>query len=193
MDRMEASRQLKIKLLRINQVHADCRLPVKIISTPLWTGYAVHVIVQDEDAHCLRLSIYNWSHTCHSRQIKSDQYIQERLISLLPMNSCIVLLDPWLKQCHDGDIALRCESPNTHLLMIDFETRCSTPSRTSVEQLRLWGNACYQADDTLAAIEYYTFGLRQLDEQQEKGKPSTCRCASRSTSDPSLCEQCTDT
>jgi hypothetical protein len=165
---MEISTQIKINLLRINHIHLHCRLPLKIISTPIWTRYAVHIIVQDENTHCLRLSIYNWSHVIDTRQIKSFNYIQERLTSLLPINSCIVLLDPWLKKCHDGDVALRCESPNTHLLMIDFETRCSTNSRADVEQLRQWGNACYQADDNLGAIEFYTFGLRQLDEQQEK-------------------------
>ncbi|CAF1570952.1 unnamed protein product [Adineta ricciae] len=167
MDRMEVSTQLKINLLRINHIHLNSRLPVKIISKPIWTGYAVHVIVQDENTHCLRLSIYNWSHVIQTRQLKSYSYIQERLSCLLPMNSCIVLLDPWLKMCEDGEIALRCDSPNTHVLMIDFETRCSTNSRTSLDLLRQWGNACYQADDNLAAIEFYTYGLRQIDERQE--------------------------
>jgi hypothetical protein len=168
MDRMEASTQLKINLLRINHVHLNSRLPVKIMSTPIWTRYAVHIVVQDENTHCLRLSIYNWSHVVNTRQIKSYNYIQEQLTRLLPINSCIVLLDPWLKTCQDGEIGLRCESPNTHLLMIDFETRCSTSNRTNVEQLRQWGNTCYQADDNLCAIEFYTYGLRQIDEQQEK-------------------------
>lgn len=168
MDRMEISRQLKINLLRINHVHLNSRLPVKIISTPIWTGYAVHIIVQDENSDCLHLSIYNWSHIQNTRQIKSFNYIQECLIRLLPINSCIVLLDPWLKLCEDGEISLRCESPNTHLLMIDFETRCSTNNRTNLDQLRQWGNTCYQADDNLGAIEFYTYALRQIDEQQEK-------------------------
>jgi hypothetical protein len=168
MDRMEISTQLKINLLRINHIHANCRLPLKVISTPVWNRSAVHVIVQDENTHCLRLSIYNWSYIIDTKQLKSYNYIQERLLSLLPINSCIVLLDPWLKKCQDGDISLRCESPNTHLIVIDFETRCSTSSKTNVEELRQWGNTCYQADDNLSAIEFYTFGLRQLDEQQEK-------------------------
>jgi len=168
MDRMEISTQLKINLLRINHVHLNSRLPVKIISAPIWTRYAVHIIVQDENSDCIRLSIYNWSHIVNTRQIKSYNYIQECLIRLLPINSCIVLLDPWLKICDDGEIGLRCESPNTHLLMIDFETRCSTNNRTNIDQLRQWGNACYQADDNLSAIEFYTYGLRQIDEQQEK-------------------------
>ena len=172
MDRMEASMQLKINLLQIDHVHVNTRLPLKIISAPLWTRFAVHIVVQDENTHCLRLSIYNWSPVINTRQIKSHSYIQERLKSLLPINSCIVLLDPWLKRCQDGDLGLRCESPNTHLLMIDFETRCSTSERTNVDQLRQWGNTCYQADDNLAAIEFYTFGLRQIDEQQEKEAPS---------------------
>ena len=161
------STQLKINLLRINHVHLNSRLPVKIISTPIWTRYAVHIIVQDENTHCLRLSIYNWSPVVNTRQIKSYNYIEECLLRLLPINSCLVLLDPWLKICEDGQIALRCESPNTHLLMIDFETRCSTSARTNVDQLRQWGNTCYQADDNLSAIEFYTYGLRQIDEEQE--------------------------
>ncbi|CAF3437680.1 unnamed protein product [Rotaria sp. Silwood1] len=168
MDRMEASTQLKINLLRVNHVHLNSRLPVKIMSIPIWTRYAVHVVVQDENSHCLRLSIYNWSYVMNTRQIKSYNYIQECLIRLLPINSCIVILDPWLKMCHDGEIGLRCESPNTHLLMIDFETRCSTNNRINVDQLRQWGNTCYQADDNLGAIQFYTYGLRQIDEQQEK-------------------------
>jgi hypothetical protein len=176
MDRMEISKQLKINLLRINHVHLNCRLPLKIISTPIWTRYAVHIIVQDENTHCLRLSIYNWSHFINTRQIKSYNYIQECLIRLLPINSCIVLLDPWLKICEDGEISLRCESPNTHLLMIDFETRCSTNNRTNIDQLRQWGNTCYQADDNLGAIEFYTYGLRQIDEQQEKELTATDEC-----------------
>ncbi|CAF0825830.1 unnamed protein product [Rotaria sordida] len=168
MDRMETSVQLKINLLRINHIHLNSRLPVKIISTPIWTRYAVHVVVQDENTHCLRLSIYNWSYIMNTRQIKSYNYIQECLTRLLPINSCIVILDPWFKMCHDGEIGLRCESPNTHLLMIDFETRCSTSNRINVDQLRQWGNTCYQADDNLGAIQFYTYGLRQIDEQQEK-------------------------
>jgi hypothetical protein len=168
MDRMEISTQLKINILRINHIHLNSRLPLKIISTPIWNRYAVHVIVQDENTHCLRLSIYNWSYFIDTKQIKSYDYIQERLLSLLPINSCIVVLDPWLKKCNDGQISLRCESPNTHLIIIDFETRCSTSSKTNVEELRQWGNTCYQADDNLSAIGFYTFGLRQLDEQQEK-------------------------
>ncbi|CAF1930772.1 unnamed protein product [Rotaria magnacalcarata] len=186
MDRMETSRQLKINLLRINHIHLNSRLPVKIISTPIWTHYAVHVVIQDENSHCLRLSIYNWSYVMNTRQIKSYKYIQECLTRLLPINSCIVVLDPWLKMCHDGQIALRCESPNTHLLMIDFETGCSTDTRTDVEQLRQWGNLCYQADDNLGAIEFYTYGLRQIDEQQEK----ELECKGKSvTSKTEECEQ----
>ncbi|CAM4877115.1 unnamed protein product [Rotaria socialis] len=168
MDRMEVSKQLKINLLRINHIHVNCRLPVKIISAPIWTRLAVHVIVQDENSDCLRLSIYNWSPIIDTRQIKSYDYIQKRLTNLLPMNSCIVILDPWLKTCYDGDISLRCESPNTHLLMIDFETRCSTSNKFNVEQLRQMGNACYQVDDNLGAIEFYSFALGQLDEHQER-------------------------
>ncbi|CAF1030989.1 unnamed protein product [Rotaria sordida] len=168
MDRMEASTQLKINLLRINHIHLNCRLTVKIISTPIWNRSAVHVIVQDENMDCLRLSIYNWSYIIDTRQIKSYKYIQKRLTYLLPMNSSIILLDPWLKKCHDDDISLRCESPNTHLLMIDFEKHCSTSNKINVEQLRQLGNECYQMDDSLSAIEFYTFALKQLDEQQEK-------------------------
>src|SRR6202044_1307061 len=96
-----------------------------------------------------------------TRQIKSLNYIQERLKNLLPINSSIILLEPWLKRCHDGDISLRCESPNTHLII---QTNCSI----DVDQLRQLGNACYQADDNLSAIQFYTLGLKQLDEQQEK-------------------------
>lgn len=165
---MERSKQLKINILRINHVHTNCRLAVKIISTPIWTRHAVHVVVQDENTHCLRLSIYNWSYVMDTRQIKSYQYIQESLLRLLPINSCIVILDPWLKLCDDGQIGLRCESPNTHLLLIDFETRCTSYSRVNVEQLRQWGNACYQADDNYGAIGFYTYGLRQVDEKPKK-------------------------
>ncbi|CAF3732153.1 unnamed protein product [Rotaria sp. Silwood1] len=168
MDRMEASIQLKINLLRINHIHVNCCLNLKIISIPIWNHSAVHVIVQDENMDCLRLSIYNWSYIIDTRQIKSYKYIQERLIYLLPINSSIILLEPWLKKCYDGDISLRCESPNTHLLMIDFENRCSTNNKINVEQLRQLGNDCYQMDDSFSAIEYYTFALKQLDEQQEK-------------------------
>ncbi|CAF1262277.1 unnamed protein product [Adineta steineri] len=168
MDRMETSTQLKINLLRINHIHLNSYLRLKIISTPIWNRYVVHVIVQDENSHCLRLSIYNWSYVIDTRQIKTSTYIQERLTSLLSINSSIILLDPWLKTCHDSDIALRCESPNTHLLMIDYQERCSMSSKTNVEQLRQLGNTCYQVDDNLSAIEYYTFGLKQLDDEQEK-------------------------
>ena len=159
MDRMEASTQLKINLLKINHIHLNCRLPVKIISSAIWTTTSVHTVVQDENSHCLRLSIYNWSHTVDTRQIKSRVYINDRLNRLLTINSCIVLLDPWLKLCSDGEISLRCESPNTHLLMIDFETKCSTNSRTNVDELREWGNTCYQTDDNLGAISFYTYNI----------------------------------
>ncbi|UJR08118.1 hypothetical protein I4U23_012395 [Adineta vaga] len=168
MDRMETSIQLKINLLRIDHLHVNSYLRLKIISIPIWNRSAVHVVVQDENHHCLRLSIYNWSYIIDTRQIKTLKYIHERLNNLLPMNSSIVLLDPWLKKCSDGDISLRCESPNTHLLLIDFEERCSMSHRINVEQLRQMGNACYQVDDNRSAIEYYTFGLKQLDEEQEK-------------------------
>ncbi|CAF0988554.1 unnamed protein product [Adineta ricciae] len=168
MDRMETATPLKINLLRINHLHLKAYLRLKIISVPIWNRSAVHVIVQDENCHCLHLAIYNWSHIIDTRQIRTLKYIQERLSHLLPMNSYVVLLDPWLKKCRDGDISLRCESPNTHLLLIDFEERCSTSHRTNVEQLRQIGNLCYQVDDNLSAIRYYTFGLKQLDDEQEK-------------------------
>ena len=158
---IQASEQLKINLLRINHIHLNYRLVLKIISKPIWNRSAVHVIVQDENTHCLRLSIYNWSYVIDTRQMKSLNYIQERLKDLLAIDSSIILLDPWLKQCHDGDISLRCESPNTHLILLNSE-------KTDVEQLRQSGNTCYQVDDNLAAIEFYTVGLKQLDEQQEK-------------------------
>ena len=130
----------------------------------------MHVIVEDDNTHCLRLSIYNWLPVISTRQVKSYSYVEERLSSLLPMGSSLVLLEPWLKRCSDGDIALRCESPNTHLFLSDFEARCSQKHLTNVDQLRQWGNACYQADDNLAAIDFYTFGLRQLDEEEEASK-----------------------
>lgn len=168
MDRMEASKQLRINLLRINHVHVNCCLLLKIISKPVWNRSAVHVIVQDENEHCTRLSIYNWSHTVDTRQIKTYEYIEKRLESLLPIDSSIILLDPWFKRCHDGDFALRCESPNTHLITTDFQKRCISDHKNDVEQLRQIGNICYQVNDNLSAIEYYTYALQQLDEQQAK-------------------------
>jgi hypothetical protein len=111
--------------------------------------------------HCLRLSIYNWSYIIDTRQIKSLNYIYERLKYLLSINSSIILLDPWLKKCQDGNISLRCESPNTHLIIQNFEI-------INIEQLRQLGNICYQADDNLSAIQFYTLGLKQLNQQQEK-------------------------
>jgi len=167
-DRIKFSEELKINHLRINYLHINCYLTVKIISLPIWTRYAVHIIVQDENTHCLRLSIYNWSYLIDTRQIKSLNYIQERLKNLLTINSSIILLDPWLKKCQDGDISLRCESPNTHLIIFNFENQSSINNQIDVEQLRQMGNLCYQADDNLAAIQFYTFALKQLDEQQEK-------------------------
>jgi len=169
---IEPSESLKINLLRINHVHRNQRLSLKIISTPIWNRSAVHVIVQDENNHCLRLSIYNWSYVIDTRQTKTVNYIQERLKNLLPINSSIILLDPWLKKCHDGDVSLRCESPNTHLIPVDYDRQCSINSPIDIEQLRQLGNACYQADDSLSAIQFYTFGLKQLDEQQEKESTS---------------------
>ena len=168
MIRMESTTSLTINRLRINHVHLQARLPLKIISNSVWNNNGVHLVVQDENDHCLPLAIYNWSYINNTRQIKLYSYIQERLSSLLPLNSCLVVLDPWLKRCQNGDLTLRCDSPNTHLLMIDFESRCATGERTHIDQLRQWGNSCYQADDNLAAIEFYTFGLRQIDEQQKK-------------------------
>lgn len=159
-DRMKISTPLKINRLRINHIHKNFHLAVKIISIPIWNHSAIHVIIQDENTHCLRLSIYNWSYVVNSRQIKSLNYIQERLKYLLPINSSIILLDPWLKKCQDGDVSLRCDSPNTNLIHIN--------NQIDVEQLRQLGNICYQADDNFSAIEFYSFALKQLSEQQEK-------------------------
>jgi len=161
---IDISKQLKINLLRINYRHINCYLSLKIISLAIWNRSSVHVIVQDDNTHCLRLSIYNWSYVIDTRQIKSLNYIQERLKYLLPINSSIILLDPWLKKCQDGDISLRCESPNTHLIIRNNQIN----KQIDIEQLRQLGNNCYQADDNLSAIQFYTFGLKQLDEQQEK-------------------------
>lgn len=77
------------------------------------------------------------------------------------MDSSLILFDPWLKRCDDGDLALRCESPNTDLFLTDFVARCSTASQTSIEQIREWGNACYHDADHLGALEFYTFALDQ--------------------------------
>lgn len=174
-----SSQPMKINLLRLNHIHENCHLSLKIISSPIWNRAAVHVIVQDENSHCLRLAIYNWLYTIDTRQIKSMNYIHERLKVLLPMHSSVVLRDPWLKKCADGELALRCESPNTHLILEDYDRQNSLTSSIDIEQLRQLGNACYQADDSLSAIQFYTFGLKQLDEQQEKeltSKGQTSKC-----------------
>lgn len=175
-----ASQSIQINLLRINHIHLKYHLSLKIISLPIWNRAAVHVVVQDENCHCLRLAIYNWMFMNDTRQIKSMNYIHERLKVLLPMQSSIVLREPWLKKCTDGELALRCDSPNTHLILEDYDRQDSLTSSVDIEQLRQLGNACYQADDSLSAIQFYTFGLKQLDEQQEKeltskGQTSKCR------------------
>ena len=165
---LSSSNTLKITQLQINHIHHNQQLPLKIISTPIWNRSAVHVIVQDDHSHCLRLAIYNWSYVINTRQIKSMNYIHERLKGLLPMYASIILVEPWLKKCADGEISLRCESPNTHLILCDYDRQDSLASSIDIEQLRQLGNACYQTDDSLSAIQFYTFGLKQLDEQQEK-------------------------
>ena len=66
---MKASVRLKICLLRINHIHLNTDLHVSLISTPIWTRYAAHVAVEDNDTHCLRLSIDNWSYVTYTRQI----------------------------------------------------------------------------------------------------------------------------
>ena len=165
LDRMKHSQTIRIPQLRIDHTHVHRHLSMRIVSKPLWTRYAVHVVVQDETAHCLRLSIYNWSYTFEHRQIFSDPYIEDRLYQLLPINSTFVLFDPWLKKCDDGDVALRCESPNINLFLLNFHTRCALNARTNIEDLRRLGNDCYGANDSLGAIEYYSFALQQLNEQ----------------------------
>lgn len=158
---LPSSLSLKINSLRINHVHKNSYLSVKVISPPVWNRSAVHIIIQDDNTHCLRLSIYNWSYLINTRQIKTFDYIQERLKYLFPLNSSLILYEPWLKQCDDNDISLRCETPNTHLILqIDNY-------QNDIEQLRQLGNLCYQADDNLSAIEFYTLALKQLDKQQE--------------------------
>ena len=176
---MKSSMSLKINCLRINHIHYGYHLRVKIISKPIRNRSVVHVIVEDEDTHCLLLSIYNWLYMIDTRQIQSYNYIEERLKYLLAMDSFIILLNPWLKRCHDGNIALRCESPNTNLFILDMEKKNSMDCRINVEKLRQLGNDCYRVDDNLSAIEFYTYGLRQLDEEQEKelaskGRSSRC-------------------
>ena len=170
---------LKINCLRINHIHLNCHLAVKIISKPIRHHSVVHVIVEDEDTHCLHLSIYNWLYMIDTKQIQSYNYIDERLKYLLSMNSFIILLNPWLKKCHDGNIALRCESPSTNLLIIDIDKQNSINYRINIEELRQLGNDCYRINDSLSAIEFYTYGLKQLDEEQEKelaSKGQSSRC-----------------
>ena len=68
--------------------------------------------------------------------------------------------------CNDGDISLRCESPNTNLFLIDFKQQNKINCQQNFEQLRQWGNDCYHVDDSLSAIEFYDIGLQQLNNEE---------------------------
>ena len=164
---MKQSKELTIKELHTNYVHRNSYLRLKIISTPQCTGSTVHMIVQDKDKHSLRLSVDNWSLVLNTL-IFTPPYIIYRTKILLPIGSHIVLLDPRLIQSEDEQIALQCVSPNTHLVLYDFQSRCTNYMRVDIDQLIRWGHTSYQVGDTHAAIKFYTDGLKQVDEKPEE-------------------------
>lgn len=132
----------------------------------------MHVVVRDSHDDHIHLAISNWFYFFPTRQILSDDYIKQRLTTILPLESNIVLLDPWLKKCGDGEISLRCESPNSHIILMQFETRYSDTNQIDIQHLRRWGTACLQANDSLGGIEMFTFGLEQLDIIRERESES---------------------
>lgn len=168
LERAEISKSITFGGLRLDQVVVDCFLSLKIVSNPVWTRNAVHLVVQDDNHDLLRLAIYNWSIVNDSRQIKSFSYVKQRFKQVFALNSRFLLFDPWLKVCDDRNLSLRCDSPETNLFLIDFYRTCSDAEMTNIDQLRQIGNSCYQFDDNLAAIEFYTFALKQIERQRKR-------------------------
>ena len=85
----------------------------------------------------------------------------EILNELLPIGSMIMLFEPFLTTCRiDGQISLRCDTPNIDLVLIDRRKKYFVNEK--LEDLREHGNKAYIRGHLELALDYYTFAINRI-------------------------------
>jgi hypothetical protein len=73
----------------------------------------------------------------------------------------IKLFDPLLTTCYiDGQLSLRCESPNTQLILFERHKKCFVLDK--LDDLRDRGNQSYIRGYNELAIDYYSYAINRI-------------------------------
>jgi hypothetical protein len=73
----------------------------------------------------------------------------------------IKLYDPLLTKCHiDGQFTLRCDAPNTELILAERIKKCFVLDK--LDDLRERGNQSYIHGNLQLALDYYTFAINRI-------------------------------
>ncbi len=107
------------------------------------------------------LVISNWSYLIPTNEFKSREELTNILNELLPIDSLIKLYDPLLTTCRvDGQLSLRCDAPNTELILTDRIKKCFVLDK--LDDLRERGNQAYIRGNCQLALDYYTFAINRI-------------------------------
>jgi hypothetical protein len=73
----------------------------------------------------------------------------------------IKINDPLLTKCHiDGQLCLRCDAPNSELILSDRIKKCFVHDK--LDDLRERGNQAYIRGNSQLALDYYTFAINRI-------------------------------
>lgn len=123
----------------------------------------------------LSLVISNWSYLIPSNEFKSREELTDILNELLPVDSLIKLNDPLLTTCRiDGQFTLRCDTPNTELMLTDRVKNCFVLAK--LDDLRERGNQAYIRGNLQLAVDYYTFAIQRIVSMTQMAMSNNNEC-----------------
>ncbi|CAF1092693.1 unnamed protein product [Rotaria sordida] len=150
--------------MKMNHVYKDQQLSLWIVTRPESTNMidgTIYMVVRDKFDFHIRLVISNWSYIIPTNEFKSTEKLSHIFDELLPVDSMIKLCDPLLTTCNiDGQPTLRCDAPNTELILSERQKKCFVLDK--LDELRDRGNQAYIRGDIQIAIDYYTFAINRI-------------------------------
>ncbi|CAF1317832.1 unnamed protein product [Rotaria magnacalcarata] len=165
-DHCDDNHQQNISLMemKMNHFYENQQLSLWIVTQPESTRMVdgkIYMVVRDELHFHIRLVISNWSYIIPTNEYKSIEALSDILRELLPVDSMIKLLNPFLTTCTiDGQLTLRCDAPNIELILSERIYKCFVLDK--LDELRNRGNQAYIRGDTQLAIDYYTFAINRI-------------------------------
>jgi hypothetical protein len=87
----------------------------------------------------------------------------------------IKLYDPLLTKCHiDSQFTLRCDAPNTELILVERIKKCFILDK--LDDLRERGNQSYIHGNIQLALDYYTFAINRIVTMAEISMSNNNEC-----------------